>query len=178
MPSLYRRSTSARSTFRRFHTEASSRDWEPRHISADLTSIRSSGRFMTDIQRWAVLKFLAQSPVFILSLDSDTPSCRKINSHGLKSPTLLLDGERQNCYRNKAGTWSELEVCFASAVKSFTLHNICTFKLFNIFAFDWQLRKVGVFSCGPPGLTKGVEGACHDVTSKSKCRFEHHYENF
>ena len=39
-----------------------------------------------------------------------------------------------------------------------------------------QVRKVGVFSCGPPGLTRGVEKACYDASDKT--RFEHHYENF
>ncbi|XP_050407076.1 dual oxidase 2 [Patella vulgata] len=41
-----------------------------------------------------------------------------------------------------------------------------------------QARKVGVFSCGPPGVTKGVERACVDASKTTKALFEHHYENF
>ena len=41
-----------------------------------------------------------------------------------------------------------------------------------------QVGKVGVFSCGPPGLMKGVEKACHEASQLSKTVFEHHYENF
>lgn len=42
-----------------------------------------------------------------------------------------------------------------------------------------RVRKVGVFSCGPPGLTKGVENACLVASSKnSKTTYEHHFENF
>ncbi|CAG5124174.1 unnamed protein product [Candidula unifasciata] len=41
-----------------------------------------------------------------------------------------------------------------------------------------QARKVGVFSCGPPGVTKGVERACVDASKATKAMFEHHFENF
>ncbi|XP_064597557.1 LOW QUALITY PROTEIN: dual oxidase-like [Liolophura sinensis] len=41
-----------------------------------------------------------------------------------------------------------------------------------------QVRKVGVFSCGPPGLTKGVEKACMESSRTTKALFEHHFENF
>ena len=41
-----------------------------------------------------------------------------------------------------------------------------------------KVRTVGVFSCGPPGLTKGVEKACHNTSRSCKARFEHHFENF
>ncbi|KAH9500299.1 Dual oxidase 2, partial [Bulinus truncatus] len=40
------------------------------------------------------------------------------------------------------------------------------------------VRKVGVFSCGPPGLTKGVERACVETSKATKALFEHHFENF
>lgn len=45
---------------------------------------------------------------------------------------------------------------------------------------SWQVRRVGVFSCGPPGLTKAVEQACHQTTGirTGGPRFEHHFENF
>ncbi|XP_067686198.1 dual oxidase 2-like [Haliotis asinina] len=41
-----------------------------------------------------------------------------------------------------------------------------------------QVKKVGVFSCGPPGVTKGVERACVDSSKMTKALFEHHFENF
>lgn len=41
-----------------------------------------------------------------------------------------------------------------------------------------QVRKVGVFSCGPPGVTKGVERACVETSKATKALFEHHFENF
>ncbi|XP_076455954.1 dual oxidase 2-like [Babylonia areolata] len=40
------------------------------------------------------------------------------------------------------------------------------------------VKKVGVFSCGPRGVTKGVERACVDASKTTKAQFEHHYENF
>ncbi|KAK2144833.1 hypothetical protein LSH36_726g01007 [Paralvinella palmiformis] len=39
-------------------------------------------------------------------------------------------------------------------------------------------RKVGVFSCGPAGITKGVQQACYTSSKRRKARFEHHFENF
>ncbi|KAL4228920.1 NAD(P)H oxidase [Mactra antiquata] len=39
-------------------------------------------------------------------------------------------------------------------------------------------RKVGVFSCGPPGVTKSVERACVESSRTTKALFEHHFENF
>lgn len=41
-----------------------------------------------------------------------------------------------------------------------------------------QAKKVGVFSCGPRGVTKGVERACMDASKTTKALFEHHFENF
>ncbi|CAH1775162.1 unnamed protein product [Owenia fusiformis] len=42
-----------------------------------------------------------------------------------------------------------------------------------------KVKKFGVFSCGPPGLTKGVERACINMSKvTSKSSFEHHFENF
>ena len=37
---------------------------------------------------------------------------------------------------------------------------------------------MGVFSCGPPGLTKSVEVATKDASNTTKAMFEHHFENF
>uniref|UniRef100_A0A8C9ALZ4 NAD(P)H oxidase (H2O2-forming) n=1 Tax=Prolemur simus TaxID=1328070 RepID=A0A8C9ALZ4_PROSS len=41
-----------------------------------------------------------------------------------------------------------------------------------------QVRKIGVFSCGPPGMTKNVEKACQVINKQDRTHFSHHYENF
>ncbi|XP_072868231.1 dual oxidase 2 isoform X1 [Chlorocebus sabaeus] len=41
-----------------------------------------------------------------------------------------------------------------------------------------QVRKIGVFSCGPPGMTKNVEKACQLINRQDRAHFVHHYENF
>ena len=41
-----------------------------------------------------------------------------------------------------------------------------------------QVGKIGVFSCGPPGMTGGVEQACVDLNKFDGAAFIHHYENF
>ncbi|XP_008581316.1 PREDICTED: dual oxidase 2 [Galeopterus variegatus] len=41
-----------------------------------------------------------------------------------------------------------------------------------------QVHKIGVFSCGPPGMTKNVEKACQLVNRQDRAHFVHHYENF
>lgn len=41
-----------------------------------------------------------------------------------------------------------------------------------------QVGKIGVFSCGPPGLTKNVEKACQQMNKRDQAHFMHHYENF
>uniref|UniRef100_A0A7N4PVB5 NAD(P)H oxidase (H2O2-forming) n=1 Tax=Sarcophilus harrisii TaxID=9305 RepID=A0A7N4PVB5_SARHA len=41
-----------------------------------------------------------------------------------------------------------------------------------------HVRKIGVFSCGPPGMTKNVEKACQLINRQDKTHFSHHYENF
>ncbi|KAK0139023.1 Dual oxidase 2 [Merluccius polli] len=41
-----------------------------------------------------------------------------------------------------------------------------------------EVNKMGVFSCGPPGLTKNVEKACQQMNKKDQAHFIHHYENF
>ncbi|CAH6787975.1 Duox2 [Phodopus roborovskii] len=41
-----------------------------------------------------------------------------------------------------------------------------------------QVRKIGVFSCGPPGMTKNVEKSCQLVNKQDRAHFVHHYENF
>uniref|UniRef100_A0A803W191 NAD(P)H oxidase (H2O2-forming) n=1 Tax=Ficedula albicollis TaxID=59894 RepID=A0A803W191_FICAL len=41
-----------------------------------------------------------------------------------------------------------------------------------------EVQKIGVFSCGPPGMTKSVEHACRQMNKKDQTYFAHHYENF
>ncbi|KAL4613374.1 dual oxidase 1-like [Arapaima gigas] len=41
-----------------------------------------------------------------------------------------------------------------------------------------EVHKIGVFSCGPPGLTKNVEKACQQLNKRDQTHFIHHYENF
>ncbi|NXV17470.1 DUOX2 oxidase, partial [Cepphus grylle] len=41
-----------------------------------------------------------------------------------------------------------------------------------------EVQKIGVFSCGPPGMTKSVEKACRQLNKKDQAYFAHHYENF
>ncbi|NXG55440.1 DUOX2 oxidase, partial [Hemiprocne comata] len=41
-----------------------------------------------------------------------------------------------------------------------------------------EVQKIGVFSCGPPGMTKNVEKACQQLNKKDQAYFAHHYENF
>ncbi|CAI5793052.1 dual oxidase 2 [Podarcis lilfordi] len=41
-----------------------------------------------------------------------------------------------------------------------------------------EVRKIGVFSCGPPGMTKNVEKACQKINKRDQAYFVHHYENF
>nr|XP_057932001.1 dual oxidase 1 isoform X2 [Doryrhamphus excisus] len=41
-----------------------------------------------------------------------------------------------------------------------------------------EVPKIGVFSCGPPGLTKNVEKACQHMNKRDQALFMHHYENF
>ncbi|XP_037358296.1 dual oxidase 2 [Talpa occidentalis] len=41
-----------------------------------------------------------------------------------------------------------------------------------------EVRKIGVFSCGPPGMTKNVEKACQRINREDQAHFIHHYENF
>nr|XP_006628861.1 PREDICTED: dual oxidase 2-like [Lepisosteus oculatus] len=41
-----------------------------------------------------------------------------------------------------------------------------------------EVGKFGVFSCGPPGLTKNVEKACQQINKRDMAHFIHHYENF
>ena len=40
------------------------------------------------------------------------------------------------------------------------------------------LPQIGVFSCGPPGMTNGVEAACAVTNRFEGPAFLHHYENF
>ncbi|XP_056428532.1 dual oxidase 1-like [Hyla sarda] len=41
-----------------------------------------------------------------------------------------------------------------------------------------EVKKIGVFSCGPPGMTKNVEKACQMLNKRDQTQFTHHFENF
>ncbi|XP_033120574.1 dual oxidase 2-like isoform X2 [Anneissia japonica] len=41
-----------------------------------------------------------------------------------------------------------------------------------------EVSKVGVFSCGPPGMTNGVDSACSEMNKFDGAAFIHHFENF
>ncbi|XP_075432016.1 dual oxidase 1-like isoform X2 [Ascaphus truei] len=41
-----------------------------------------------------------------------------------------------------------------------------------------EVHKIGVFSCGPPGMTKNVEKACQLLNKRDQAHFSHHFENF
>lgn len=41
-----------------------------------------------------------------------------------------------------------------------------------------NVSKIGVFSCGPAGMTNGVEQACVELNKFDGAAFIHHYENF
>ncbi|XP_075923678.1 dual oxidase 1-like [Petromyzon marinus] len=41
-----------------------------------------------------------------------------------------------------------------------------------------QAETVGVFSCGPPGLTKMVDKSCRQLNRRDQAKFVHHFENF
>ncbi|CAH1793523.1 unnamed protein product [Owenia fusiformis] len=48
----------------------------------------------------------------------------------------------------------------------------------SVCASHPDVDRVGVFSCGPVGLTKTVEQACHGLGKHGSVKFSHHYENF
>ncbi|CAK8698108.1 unnamed protein product [Clavelina lepadiformis] len=52
------------------------------------------------------------------------------------------------------------------------------FFLDSLQAMHKDVRTIGVFSCGPPGLTNGVDEACTNLNKFNKARFNHFYENF
>ncbi|XP_046845729.1 dual oxidase 2-like isoform X2 [Xenia sp. Carnegie-2017] len=41
-----------------------------------------------------------------------------------------------------------------------------------------KASKIGVFSCGPPTMTRSVESACADLNKTEGAAFIHHFENF
>lgn len=41
-----------------------------------------------------------------------------------------------------------------------------------------EVTKIGIFSCGPPGMTNNVEKACKQMNKRHKVQFNHHFENF
>ncbi|WP_411024991.1 hypothetical protein, partial [Salmonella sp. s54836] len=52
-------------------------------------------------------------------------------------------------------------------------------EFFDAIANDYlDTPEIGVFSCGPPGMTKSVEQACSITNRFEGPAFLHHYENF
>ena len=47
-----------------------------------------------------------------------------------------------------------------------------------LFYLFLQASKIGVFSCGPPTMTRGVESACAELNKTEGAAFIHHFENF
>ncbi|XP_035660527.1 dual oxidase 1-like isoform X2 [Branchiostoma floridae] len=41
-----------------------------------------------------------------------------------------------------------------------------------------EVKKIGVFSCGPPGMTRNVEDACAQLNKKDLAHYVSYYENF
>ncbi|KAM8974091.1 dual oxidase 1-like [Pelodytes ibericus] len=41
-----------------------------------------------------------------------------------------------------------------------------------------EVHKIGVFSCGPPGMTENVGKACQLLNRRDQAHFTHHFENF
>ncbi|KAM4677018.1 LOW QUALITY PROTEIN: dual oxidase 1-like [Discoglossus pictus] len=41
-----------------------------------------------------------------------------------------------------------------------------------------EVREIGIFSCGPPGMTKNVDKACQLLNKRDQAHFAHHFENF
>ncbi|XP_078657992.1 dual oxidase 1-like isoform X1 [Branchiostoma floridae x Branchiostoma belcheri] len=41
-----------------------------------------------------------------------------------------------------------------------------------------EVKKIGVFSCGPPGMTRNVEDACAQLNKKDMAHYVSYYENF
>lgn len=78
-----------------------------------------------------------------------------------------------------------LKLIYNNSVNEFSIAEIflCVYFYLNTIlklsiVYLFQVRKVGVFSCGPPGVTKSVERACVESSRSCKALFEHHFENF
>ncbi|RWS23573.1 dual oxidase 2-like protein [Leptotrombidium deliense] len=41
-----------------------------------------------------------------------------------------------------------------------------------------EVNRIGVFSCGPPPMTRSVQKGCEALNRKEGAIFIHHYENF
>ncbi|KAM7158614.1 dual oxidase 2 isoform 1-T3 [Molossus nigricans] len=67
-----------------------------------------------------------------------------------------------------------------TGLRSITHFGRPPFELFfsSLYEVHPKVRKIGVFSCGPPGMTKNVEKACQLINRQDQAHFVHHYENF
>ncbi|EPY88506.1 dual oxidase 2 [Camelus ferus] len=97
-----------------------------------------------------------------------------------KYPKLYLDGPFGEGHQE----WHKFEVSvlvgggigvtpFASILKDLVFKSSVSCQV-----FCKKVRKIGVFSCGPPGMTKNVEKACQLINRRDQAHFVHHYENF
>uniref|UniRef100_G3NS64 NAD(P)H oxidase (H2O2-forming) n=1 Tax=Gasterosteus aculeatus aculeatus TaxID=481459 RepID=G3NS64_GASAC len=81
------------------------------------------------------------------------------------------------CERHFQKVWSRSLFTGLRSVTHFGRPPLASF-LNSLQEVHPQVGKFGVFSCGPPGLTKNVEKACQQMNKMDQAQFLHHYENF
>ncbi|KAL6106580.1 duox2 [Pungitius sinensis] len=81
------------------------------------------------------------------------------------------------CERHFQKVWSRSLFTGLRSVTHFGRPPLASF-LNSLQEVHPEVGKFGVFSCGPPGLTKNVEKACQQMNKMDQAQFLHHYENF
>ncbi|XP_068579660.1 dual oxidase 1 [Cebidichthys violaceus] len=81
------------------------------------------------------------------------------------------------CERHFQKVWSRSLFTGLRSVTHFGRPPLVSF-LSSLQEVHPEVGKIGVFSCGPPGLTKNVEKACQQMNKRDQAHFMHHYENF
>ncbi|KAK9516542.1 hypothetical protein VZT92_024464 [Zoarces viviparus] len=81
------------------------------------------------------------------------------------------------CERHFQKVWSRSLFTGLRSVTHFGRPPLVSF-LSSLQEVHPEVGKIGVFSCGPPGLTKNVEKACQQMNKRDQAHFIHHYENF
>ncbi|XP_056272810.1 dual oxidase 1 [Pseudoliparis swirei] len=81
------------------------------------------------------------------------------------------------CERHFQKVWSRSLFTGLRSVTHFGRPPLVSF-LSSLQEVHPEVGKFGVFSCGPPGLTKNVEKACQKMNKRDQAHFMHHYENF